>query len=396
MFLSGSAYGLSCAWFPTFDELVEDSDVVLKATVTEVLVDLNEENPEFCEQQWGNAVPGTYVYTLDVSEYIKGDLWWIDPMVTRLVTDINCTRWGACTDMEAGEEYIILANQDGTLNGGLCSLCPYMPADEYEPMPPSYDPAEDPTCSVYNDGCNTCSKGPEGLAACTRMACFEMGDPYCIEFVEEPAFNDCICTMQYDPVCWVDGQTYGNACGAWCEQVEIAYAGECEFGEPWVCDRGYSWKICGVDGVTYADICDMEAEWVERAYDGECVANQPQFVDAPNFCASWYDGCNECWVEWWMLTMCTEKACFTMNRAKCMEFDFQQLTTANEMLIENVVNNRLNTATQDQKDQVIQKVADKIADINYTLSVSSFIIWSPALARYQFVLEILWKIDSLM
>lgn len=74
-----------------------------------------------------------------------------------------------------------------------------------------------------------------------------------------------------------------------------------------------------------------------------------------------------------MLTMCTERACFTLNRAKCTAFEFQQLTTAHEQLIERIVNEWLETASQARKDEVIQKVADKIDEINFTLSVSSFI-----------------------
>ena len=41
---------------------------------------------------------------------------------------------------------------------------------------------------------------------------------------EEP----CVCPMIWEPVCGVDGHTYGNKCEAACEGVEVAYEGKCE------------------------------------------------------------------------------------------------------------------------------------------------------------------------
>ena len=39
----------------------------------------------------------------------------------------------------------------------------------------------------------------------------------------------CVCTLQFDPVCGVNGKTYSNSCFAHCANTDIAYDGACRF-----------------------------------------------------------------------------------------------------------------------------------------------------------------------
>jgi len=48
----------------------------------------------------------------------------------------------------------------------------------------------------------------------------------------EPEEDLTVCTMQWDPMCGIDGETYGNLCMLDAADVKLDYEGECVIAEP--------------------------------------------------------------------------------------------------------------------------------------------------------------------
>jgi len=83
-----------------------------------------------------------------------------------------------------------------------------------------------------------------------------------------------MCTLEYMPVCGIDGITYGNMCQIESAQAEFAHDGECQVTMPpnGICTKEYA-PVCGIDEKTYGNMCMLDAADVPLDHVGECNTN---------------------------------------------------------------------------------------------------------------------------
>ena len=92
-----------------------------------------------------------------------------------------------------------------------------------------------------------------------------------------------MCTLEYMPVCGIDGITYGNMCQMEAAQAEFAHEGECQVVMPpkGMCTKEYA-PVCGIDEKTYGNMCMLDAADVPLYHIGECnTDDKKEYIASP-------------------------------------------------------------------------------------------------------------------
>ncbi len=114
--------------------------------------------------------------------------------------------------------------------------------------------------------------------------------------VTEPELEEdlTVCTMQWDPMCGVDGETYGNLCMLDAADVKLDYEGECVVAEPEVMEEVMEPEV--MEEVMEPEVMEevmepevMEPESTPVEFDG--VISLPDGSGVPG-----WDETNECYI----------------------------------------------------------------------------------------------------
>lgn len=62
---------------------------------------------------------------------------------------------------------------------------------------------------------------------CLFLFSYQVNAEQAIQQQSQSQKLNCICTKQWEPVCGVNGRTYGNLCEAHCAKVKVVHKGAC-------------------------------------------------------------------------------------------------------------------------------------------------------------------------